>query len=246
MSAEPPSFGPSCYPAAGDPELEALGLDGSGPRDVCGLTLGGVDRLVVLGDYWTAPDDDPPGVESALTAADKRSSRQAATGRPPSGAEPVRTEVGELVHQAKDSGDEAAAAELGRRLARLVGRSLPPSTGPVPLVVGVPSCPVPAVDLPAVLAEALATAGIGEHRPGLLVRRRQTPKLRDLGADPAHRYDTVAAAGYEVAEPVAGRAVVLVDDVILTGATLRFIAAKLQAAGAASAIAAAAARTRRR
>lgn len=214
------------------PELPTPGLELGGPRahepaasapwDVTGLDFGGIDRLVVLGDYWAAPDDDPLGTN------------------------PVRTEVGELVHRAKDSGDEAAAAELGRVLARLVGRSLPPSAGPAPLVVGVPSHPAPAVDLPAVLAAALAAAGIGEHRPGLLVRRRRTPKLRDIAADLARRYDMAAEAGYEVTEPVASRSVVLVDDVILTGVTLRFITAKLRAAGAASVTAAAAARTRRR
>ena len=176
----------------------------------------------MLGDYWTDPGGNLPGTN------------------------PVRTEVGELVHRAKDSSDEAAAAELGRRLARLAGRSLLPLAGPAPLVVGVPSHPVPPVDLPALLAEALAAAGIGEQRSGLLVRRRRTSKLRDIAADPARRYDMAAEAGYEVTEPVAGRAVVLVDDVILTGATLRFIAAKLQTAGAASVTAAAAAQTRRR
>lgn len=183
---------------------------------------GGIDRLVVLDDYWTAPR---AGLASEV---------------------PTRTEVGELVHRAKDSSDEAAAAELGRRLACLASRSLLPPAGPVPLVVGVPSHPAPHVDLPAVLAAALAAAGIGEHRPGLLVRRHGTQKLRDIAADPARRYDMAAEAGYEVTEPVAGRSVVLVDDVILTGATLRFIAAKLRAAGAASVTAAAAAQTRRR
>lgn len=211
MAAEPPSFGPDGYSASAD----------SGPGDVCGLGLGGIDRLVVLDDYWTA-----------LSAG-------------PASGMPVRTEVGELVHRAKDSSDEAAAAELGRRLVRLARQSLPSQADLVPLVVGVPSHPVPAVDLPAVLAEALAAAGIGEHRPGLIVRRHRTQKLRDLGVDAARRLDTVAAAGYEVTEPVAGRAVVLVDDVILTGTTLRFIAAKLQAAGADPVTAAAAARTRR-
>lgn len=215
---------------AAEPPVPGLDLDvprdhgpaASAPWDISGPDLGGIDRLVVLGDYWTAPGSGPA-----------------------SGA-PTRTEVGELVHRAKDSGDEAAAAELGHRLARLVRRSLPPQAGPLPLVVGVPSHPVRVVNLPAVLAEALAAAGIGEHRPGLLVRRHQTQKLRNLAPDAAQRLDTVAAAGYEVAEPVAGRAVVLVDDVVLTGTTLRFIAAELLAAGAESVTAVAAARTRRR
>lgn len=184
--------------------------------------LGGINRLVVLDDYWTSPRAGSAG------------------------GVPARTEVGELVHRAKDLSDEAAAAELGRRLARLARRLLPPQAGPLPLVIGVPSHPAPTVDLPAVLAEALVAVGIGEHRPSLIVRRHRTQKLRDLGADAARRLDTVAAAGYEVTEPVAGRAVVLVDDVILTGTTLRFIAAKLQAEGAGPVTAAAAARTRRR
>ena len=211
MAAEPPSFGPDGYSASADSGIE-----------VSGLGLGGIDRLMVLDDYWTAPGADPAnGVQ-------------------------VRTEVGELVHRAKDSSDEAAAAELGRRLARLARQSLLAQAGPLPLVVGVPSHPVPAVDLPAVLAAALAAAGIGEHRPGLIVRRHRTQKLRDLGLDTAQRLDTVAAAGYEVTEPVTDRAVVLVDDVVLTGTTLQYIAAQLQAAGAGPVTAAAAARTRRR
>lgn len=177
---------------------------------------------MVLDDYWTAPGSGPASGVS------------------------VRTEVGELVHRAKDSSDEAAAAELGRRLARLVRQSLPSQADLVPLVAGVPSYPTPAMDLPAVLAEALAAAGIGEHRPGLIVRRHRTQKLRDLGPDAAQRLDVVAAAGYEVAGLVAGRPVVLVDDVVLTGTTLRFIAAKLRAAGADQVTATAVARTCRR
>lgn len=177
---------------------------------------------MVLDDYWTAPRAGPA-----------------------SGV-PVRTEVGELVHRAKDLFDEAAAAELSHRLTRLIRKSLPSQAGPLPLVAGVPSHLAPAVDLPAVLAEALADAGIGEHRPGLIVRRYRTQKLRDLSPDTSQRLDAVAAAGYEVTEPLTGRAVVLVDDVILTGTTLRFIVAKLQAAGADPVTAAAAARTRRR
>ena len=55
-----------------------------------------------------------------------------------------------------------------------------------------------------------------------------------------------AALGYEAREPVAGRHVLLVDDVVLTGATLAEVAGRLKDAGAASIVAAVAARTRLR
>ena len=161
----------------------------------------------------------------------------------------VRTDIGELVHRAKDRADDAASAELAARFAGLAGCVVSQAADAAPMVVPVPSRPAAMTGrggehLAAVLARALAEGGAGTYCPGVLVRRSDTPRLR--GTDPAGRAEAAARAGYEVRAPVEGRHVVLVDDVILTGATLSAVAGRLLEAGAASVTAAVAARTRMR
>ena len=177
----------------------------------------GVENLYVLDAYWHSDGD-------------------------------VRTEVGELVHRAKDQGDSGAAVALAERFAGLAGVVGEPLDGAGRLVGAVPSGPVLGVSgqptLAAILAEALAGAGAGQFRPDLLSRQRAAPLLRDTA--PALRPSAAAALGYEAREPVAGRHVLLVDDVVLTGATLTEVAKRLKDAGAASIVAAVAARTRLR
>ena len=174
--------------------------------------------LLVLGDYWQPDRDD-------------------------------RTEIGELVYRAKDQDDPGAASELAGRFASLA-RALSEASGGLPrLVVPVPSGPVPAgdgnrPDLAAMLASSLAAAGVGEYRPSLVVKSNPTPRMRHL--DLERRAEVAASAGYSACEPVAGRHIVVVDDVVLTGITLSAVATCLRSAGAASVTAAVAARTRRR
>ena len=179
--------------------------------------IGGV-ALCTLGDYWR-PDRDE------------------------------RTGIGELVHLAKDHHDPGAATELAERFAGLAP-GLPEARGSAPrLVAPVPSRPAAGGDdarphLAELLAAALAAAGAGEYRPGLVVKTNPTPRLRHV--DPERRAEVAAAAGYRAREPVAGRHIVVVDDVVLTGTTLGAVTACLLDAGAASVTAAAAARTRLR
>ncbi len=160
----------------------------------------------------------------------------------------VPTDIGELVRCAKDRADGAASADLARRFSALAGCLPEVPDGASRLVIEVP--PVPGTDssapnaaLPAQLAQALASSGAGLWQEGAVTRRFITRKLRDL--PPGQRQTEAAAGGYEVRRPVAGHPVVLVDDVILTGATLNEVATRLRAAGAVSVIAAAAARSRR-
>jgi len=78
----------------------------------------------------------------------------------------------------------------------------------------------------------------------MVVKGKPPPRRRDL--EPERRAEVAASAGYRVRGPVAGRQIVVIDDVVLTGTTLDAVAACLHDAGAASVTAAAAARTRRR
>ena len=78
---------------------------------------------------------------------------------------------------------------------------------------------------------------------GALTRGEATARLRDTPLQ--QRLAVVEAAGYEVKSPVGGHGIVLVDDVVLTGTTLRYLAQLLQEAGATRVTAVVAARTRR-
>ena len=194
-------------------------MDAAGAlRGDVGAGLGAIGGVAVctLGDYWR-PDRDE------------------------------RTGIGELVHLAKDHHDPGAATELAERFAGLAP-GLPEAPGGVPrLVVPVPSRPAadgndPRPHLAELLAAALAAGGAGEYRPELVEKTNPTPRLRHV--DPERRAAVAASAGYRAREPVAGRHIVVVDDVVLTGTTLGAVTACLLDAGAASVTAAVAARTR--
>ena len=75
------------------------------------------------------------------------------------------------------------------------------------------------------------------------MKTNDTPRLRHV--DPELRADVAASADYRANESAAGRHIVVVDDVILTGATVRAVVACLRDAGAASVTTVIAARTRR-
>ena len=130
---------------------------------------------------------------------------------------------------------------LSRLLARLMAARLPePEAGrPLPLLV-----PVPlhrwrlwnrGFNQAALLARDLAKMGKGEAAVGVLLRHRLTPNLGGLGREAREKVLTGAIRlGSGAAKQINGRDVVLVDDVLTSGATSRACIAAIAAAGPAS------------
>jgi len=143
-----------------------------------------------------------------------------------------RTELGEVVHRAKDLGDPVAARELAERFAHFVDTVAPIDATIVPI----PASP----DRPTVLLEMVA----GDRMQRVVERRNVTARLRDV--EPADRAAVAQAGGYVITAECAGMNVVVLDDVVLTGTTVRHVGELLDAAGAASVVGVALARTRRR
>lgn len=139
------------------------------------------------------------------------------------------------------------AYKHGRRIAlsRLLGR-LMAARMPDPMPGGTPPLLVPVplhrwrlwsrgFNQAALLARELARLGKGEIEVAALVRHRRTPSLGELGRDARERVLTGAirlAPGREGV--LKGRDVVLVDDVLTSGATSRACIAAIAAAEPAS------------
>lgn len=149
------------------------------------------------------------------------------------------TPLGRRVAAAKDGGDVGALAELAAGMAEWAATlSLPPAATVVPLPPAPDRHPHPVAVLATAVAEATGTLLLDA-----VARHNGTGRLRDAPLE--GRGALVAAAGYEVVAPVADVAVVLVDDVVLTGTTLAHVAGLLRDAGATEVVAVVAARTRR-
>lgn len=136
----------------------------------------------------------------------------------------------DAIHAFKFRGKRA----LARPLAALIGEQWPPLardvTALVPVPLGRPRQRERGFNQAALLAERLAPALGVAVRPRWLARVRDTQPQSDLGA--AERHANVRGAFAARAE-VAGRHVVVVDDVLTTGATVTECARALRAAGAA-------------
>ena len=131
-----------------------------------------------------------------------------------------RTEIGVLIHRARDLAEDVAAQELAKRFASLAPHLGETVDGSGRLVVPVPSKPALAREggrshLATHLAASLAAAGAGEYRPSLVAKTNDTPRLRHV--DPERRADVAASADYRASESAVGRHIVVVDDVVLTG-----------------------------
>jgi ComF family protein len=140
------------------------------------------------------------------------------------------------IHALKFRGRVAVAAPLAALLAER-GAALVGTAGPIDAVVPVPLHPARLAERGFNQAELLAApCARAWERPlvtGALVRTRPTRPQTEL--DAAERSANVAGA-FAVRRPaaLAGRRVLLIDDVLTTGATARAAARALREAGAAA------------
>lgn len=136
--------------------------------------------------------------------------------------------LADAVHALKYGDRPALARPLGRWLAGRV--TLPPGALVVAVPLGRRRRQERGYDQAGRLAEALASAAGAGRLTGALRRTRETPP--QVGRSRAARGANVAGAFTADPSLVAGRELVLVDDVVTTGATADAAARALLAAGA--------------
>jgi ComF family protein len=147
---------------------------------------------------------------------------------------PFAGSVRRALHELKYGSERRLAEPLGRAIARRWQRVAAGGDVLVPVPVHADRARTRGYDQAALIAE-VAARHLGLPMAPVLERGRATIAQFDL--DRSHRATNVAGAfrllpGARSGRPLAGRWVVLVDDVVTTGATLAACARPLLAAGA--------------
>lgn len=155
------------------------------------------------------------------------------------------TELRDLVHAAKTYGNKPGDPRKAEKLASLFAERMSkhPAITLSDAIVSVPANPPKEPhNLPEVMARALSqAAGVPFERTAIL-KTRPTPEIKNL---PNEEKLQALQGAYEVAGGLAGKSVVLVDDILYSGTTLGVIGDLLRAASVTQIIGATATKTLR-
>jgi predicted amidophosphoribosyltransferase len=153
-----------------------------------------------------------------------------------------RTEAGHLVNLAKYHGDPQALDDLCNAFSSwcLSLRACPQaSLRRCEVVVPIPAKPLKTLDIPGALARSAGVA-LGLPVELDLVRKwKQTPQVK---AKPAQERVEILKDVFRTEDRAHGSTVLIVDDLVMTGATISAVAMSLRRAGAAGAVGVAATR----
>lgn len=152
---------------------------------------------------------------------------------------PERTPTGDLLHEAKTYGGKPGTPEAADRLAICLGWWARQLRDVIPVsqiqradVVTAVPCNPPKFphNLPDVLARGVGTALGVRCNLSLLRKRSGSEQVKLMPSKPKKM--RALSSLYQVCGDVAGQVVVVIDDVVLSGATLEIIGDLLKAAGA--------------
>ncbi len=168
---------------------------------------------------WVAANRDVVFIRSLFEACIAASEHVSGT---------CRSEVGELEYQAKWKGDENAVSRLADKLAGIFQRLL--IERGIVAICAVPSSTPGKASLPCKLAAAFAAKFDLENLTDRLAWDGKKDTIKDKPA--AQKWELLEAVGLTVEGTLDGKNVLIMDDMYQSGATVHFLASKLQAAGA--------------
>jgi len=142
--------------------------------------------------------------------------------------EAERTTLGLLEYQAKYSADENAAYQLADIAAEFINTTIYKRAN---IIIGVPSSKLSRRSLPQQIAKLIADKTHLEDASSLVRWCKDKPELKNIRVE--EKWVSLDRVGICLpSDGIAGKHIILLDDLYQSGTTLNFIASRLKSAGA--------------